>query len=72
MERRKVAREFKREAVRLIRIAACRMRRGERNLSVHQSQLRSWVKALQTILRIAATLPRALRIAEVDRYVSPI
>ncbi len=46
MERRKFTREFKLEAVRLIKDRASRMPQAEQDLDVHQSQLRSWVKGV--------------------------
>src|SRR5471030_3351894 len=46
MERRKFTREFKLEAVRLIRDRGVSYAQAEQDLSVHQSQLRSWVKEL--------------------------
>ena len=45
MERRKFTREFKLEAVRLIKERGVSYAQASQNLSVHQSQLRSWVKA---------------------------
>ena len=45
MERRKFTREFKLEAVRLIKDRGVSYAQAERDLSVHQSQLRNWVKA---------------------------
>jgi transposase len=45
MERRKFTREFKLEAVRLIRDRCVSYAQAEQDLAVHQSQLRSWVKA---------------------------
>ena len=45
MERRKFTREFKLEAVRLIKERGVSYARASQDLSVHQSQLRSWVKA---------------------------
>ena len=45
MERRKFTREFKLEAVRLIRDRGVSYAQAEQDLAVHQSQLRSWVKA---------------------------
>jgi transposase len=45
MERRKFTREFKLEAVRLIRDRGVSYAQAEQDLDVHQSQLRSWVKA---------------------------
>ena len=45
MERRKFTREFKLEAVRLIKQRGVSYAQASQDLSVHQSQLRSWVKA---------------------------
>jgi len=45
MERRKFTREFKLEAVRLIKERSVSYAQASHDLSVHQSQLRSWVKA---------------------------
>ena len=45
MERRKFTREFKLEAVRLIRDRGVSYAQAERDLGVHQSQLRNRVKA---------------------------
>jgi transposase len=44
MERRKFTREFKLEAVRLIRERGAAVTRASHDLGVHQSQLRDWVK----------------------------
>ena len=46
MERRKFTREFKLEAVRLIKERGVSYAQASHDLSVHQSQLRNWVKAL--------------------------
>jgi transposase len=46
MERRKFTREFKLEAVRLIKERGVSYAQASLDLSVHQSQLRGWVKAL--------------------------
>ena len=46
MERRKFTRKFKLEAVRLIKERGVSYAQASPDLSVHQSQLRSWVKAL--------------------------
>jgi transposase-like protein len=46
MERRKFTREFRLEAVRLIKDRGVSYAQASHDLSVHQSQLRSWVKAL--------------------------
>ena len=45
MERRKFTREFKLEAVRLIKEHGVSFAQASQDLSVHESQLRSWVKA---------------------------
>jgi len=44
MERRKFTREFKLEAVRLIRDRGVSYVQASQDLGVHQSQLRTWVK----------------------------
>jgi len=44
MERRKFTREFKLEAVRLIRVRGVSYVRASQDLGVHVSQLRDWVK----------------------------
>jgi transposase-like protein len=46
MERRKFTREFKLEAVRLIKERSVSYAQASLDLGVHQSQLRGWVKAL--------------------------
>jgi transposase-like protein len=46
MERRKFTREFKLEAVRLIKERGVSYAQASHDLGVHQSQLRGWVKAL--------------------------
>jgi transposase len=46
MERRKFTREFKLEAVRLIKERGVSYSQASHDLGVHQSQLRGWVKAL--------------------------
>ena len=45
MERRKFTREFKLETVRLIKERGASFAQASQDLSVHVSQLRSWVKA---------------------------
>jgi transposase len=45
MERRRFTREFKLEAVRLIKDRGVGVAQAARDLGVHQTQLRSWVKA---------------------------
>ena len=44
MERRKFTREFKLEAVRLIRDRGVSYAQASQDLSVHESQLRNWMK----------------------------
>jgi len=44
MERRKFTREFKLEAVRLIKERGVSVAQASQDLGVHQSQLRDWVK----------------------------
>ena len=46
MERRKFTREFKLEAVRLIKDRGVSYVQASQDLGVHPSQLRNWVKAL--------------------------
>jgi transposase-like protein len=46
MERRRFTREFKLEAVRLIRDRGVSYAQASEDLKVHATQLRSWVKAL--------------------------
>jgi transposase-like protein len=46
MERRKFPREFKLEAVRLIKERGVSYGQASQDLGVHESQLRGWVKAL--------------------------
>jgi transposase len=46
MERRRFTREFKLEAVKLIKERGVGVAQAASDLGVHQTQLRSWVKAL--------------------------
>ena len=46
MERRKFTREFKLEAVRLVKERGDSYSQASHDLGAHQSQLRGWVKAL--------------------------
>src|SRR5207302_10753539 len=46
MERRKFTREFKLEAVKLVKDRGVSYARAAEDLGVHPTQLRSWVKAL--------------------------
>ena len=49
MERRKFTREFKLEAVRLIKERGVSYAQAAEDLGVHPTQLRNWVKALRMI-----------------------
>jgi transposase len=74
MERRKFTREFKLEAVRLIKERGVSYAQASHDLSVHQSQLRSWVKALADDPRHAfpgqgQMKPEQLEIAQLKREV---
>ena len=74
MERRKFTREFKLEAVRLIKERGVSYAQASADLSVHQSQLRSWVKALAGDPRHAfpgqgQMKPEQLEIAQLKREV---
>ena len=51
MERRKFTREFKLEAVRLIKDRGVSYVQASQDLGVHTSQLRDWVKSLPTTIR---------------------
>ena len=59
MERRKFTREFKLEAVRLIKDRGVSYAQAEQDLDVHQSQLRSWVKAFADDPAACLSRPRA-------------
>src|SRR5215208_6479578 len=74
MERRKFTREFKLEAVRLIKERGVSYGHASHDLSVHQSQLRSWVKALADDRQHAfpdqgQMKPEQLEIAQLKREV---
>ena len=74
MERRKFTREFKLEAVRLIRDRGVSYAQASHDLSVHQSQLRSWVKAFaddpqQAFPGQGQMKPEQLEIARLKREV---
>jgi transposase-like protein len=74
MERRKFTREFKLEAVRLIKERGVSYTQASQDLSVHQSQLRGWVKALADDPRHAfpgpgQMKPEQLEIAQLKREV---
>ena len=74
MERRKFTREFKLEAVRLIKQRGVSYAQASQDLSVHQSQLRGWVKALADDRQHAfpgqgQMKPEQLEIAQLKREV---
>ena len=74
MERRKFTREFKLEAVRLIKERGVSYAQASHDLSVHESQLRNWVKALADDPRHAfpgqgQMKPEQLEIAQLRREV---
>src|ERR1700693_1779624 len=74
MERRKFTREFKLEAVRLIKERGVSYAQASHDLSVHQSQLRGWVKALaddpqQAFPGQDQMKPEQLEIAQLKREV---
>jgi transposase-like protein len=74
MERWKFTREFKLEAVRLIKERGVSYAQASHDLSVHQTQLRSWVKALADDPRHAfpgqgQMKPEQLEIAQLQREV---
>ena len=52
MERRRFTREFKLEAVRLIRDRGVSYAQASADLKVHPTQLRNWVKAFGMIRRM--------------------
>ena len=72
MERRKFTREFKLEAVRLIKERGVSYAQASLDLGVHQSQLRGWVKALAGDPQYAfpgQMKPEQLEIAQLKREV---
>ena len=74
MERRKFTREFKLEAVRLIEGRGVSYAQASQDLSVHQSQLHGWVKALSDDPQHAfpgpgQMKPEQLEIAQLKREV---
>jgi transposase len=52
MERRRFTREFKLEAVRLIRDRGVSYAQASQDLKVHPTQLRNWVKASEGSIRL--------------------
>ena len=74
MERRRFTREFKLEAVRLIRDRGCSYAQASQDLNVHPTQLRNWVKALaadpqQAFPGQGQMKPEQLEIAQLKREV---
>ena len=53
MERRKFTREFKLEAVRLIKDRGVSYAQASQDLNVHPSQLRDWVRKFSKLVRLA-------------------
>ena len=77
MERRKFTREFKLEAVRLIKDRGVSYAQAEQDLDVHQSQLRSWVKKFADDPQHAfpgqgQMKPEPLEIAQLKREVTKL
>jgi transposase len=77
MERRKFTREFKLEAVRLIKDRGVSYAQASQDLSVHESQLRNWVKAFADDPQYAfpgpgQMKPEQLEIARLKREVTKL
>jgi transposase len=77
MERRKFTREFKLEAVRLIKDRGVSYVQASQDLGVHTSQLRSWVKAFADDPQYAfpgpgQMKPEQLEIARLKREVTKL
>jgi transposase-like protein len=75
MERRQFTREFKLEAVRLIKDRGVSYRQASQELNVHTSQLRDWVKKFRDDPQHAfpgqgRMKPEQLEIAQLKRVVS--
>ena len=74
MERRRFTREFKLEAVHLIRERGVSYARASEDLKVHPTQLRNWVKAYaedtqQTFPGVGQMKPEQLEISRLKREV---
>ena len=65
MERRRYGREFKLEAVKLVRERGVSVAQAARDLDIHSNLLRNWVKAL-------ATDPQQLEIDRLRREVTKL
>ena len=77
MERRKFTREFKLEAVRLIKERGVSYTQASEDLGVHQTQLRGWVKAFaddpqQAFPGQGQMKPEQLEIARLRREVTKL
>ena len=77
MERRRFTREFKLEAVRLIRDRGVSYAQASHDLKVHPTQLRNWVKALGDDRQDAfpgngRMKPEQLEIAQLKREVAKL
>jgi transposase-like protein len=77
MERRRFTREFKLEAVRLIKDRGVSYAQASQDLKVHPTQLRNWVKALAGDPRDAfpgqgQMKPEQLEIAQLKREVAKL
>ena len=77
MERRKFTREFKLEAVRLIKDRGVSYAQASQNLNVHTSQLRDWVKKFsddpqQAFPGNGQMKPEQLEIAQLKREVAKL
>jgi transposase len=77
MERRKFTREFKLEAVKLIRDRGVGVTQASRDLDVHQTVLRSWLKAygsdpVQAFPGHGQQKPEAAEIARLKREVTKL
>jgi transposase len=77
MERRKFTREFKLQAVRLIKDRGVSYTQASTDLGVHQSQLRDWVKRFaedpqQAFPGQAQMKPEQLEIARLRREVTKL
>ena len=69
MERRRFTREFKLEAVRLIRDRGVSYAQASQDLKVHPTQLRNWVKAFAVRIvrqKVEALAPHLAAVATVE------
>jgi transposase-like protein len=75
MERRRVTREFKLEAVRLIKQRGVSYAQASKDLGVHPTQLRNWVKQLADDPQFPGhgqMKPEQLEIAQLKREVAKL